>query len=73
MLRVSDDGAGMPPEPVESQGLGLRIMHYRAAMIGATLTIEANKPRGIVISCLWPKQNHVQKKNGETGPRARRR
>ena len=41
VLRVQDDGIGMPDQPAENHGgLGLRIMRNRAAIISATLTIE---------------------------------
>ena len=50
VLRVQDDGIGIPDQPAENHGgLGLRIMRNRAAIIGATLTIEpseAHRHRG---------------------------
>ena len=33
-LRIRDDGIGIPGAPAPSDGLGLRIMHYRAGQIG---------------------------------------
>ena len=50
-LSIMDDGIGMPAEPVEIAGLGLRIMRSRAAIISARLTIEPAKPNGTVVSC----------------------
>ena len=38
-LRVADDGVGIP-DPSDRDGVGLRIMHYRAASIGRSLTVE---------------------------------
>jgi signal transduction histidine kinase len=49
VLRIVDDGIGIPEAP--PKGLGLRIMHDRASVIGAKLTIEAAKPRGTVVTC----------------------
>jgi nitrate/nitrite-specific signal transduction histidine kinase len=48
---VSDDGAGLPPEPAEIKGMGLRIMHYRAGLINARLTIEPSEPTGTLVIC----------------------
>ena len=51
-LRVRDDGSGMPARPTEIQGLGLRIMRNRAAIIGAALTIGPAEPTGTVVTCV---------------------
>jgi PAS domain S-box-containing protein len=51
-LRVRDDGTGMPAGPTELQGLGLRIMRNRAAIIGAVLTIGPAEPTGTVVTCV---------------------
>jgi signal transduction histidine kinase len=45
MLAVTDDGAGLPQDTRAKQGMGLRIMEYRAEMIGATFDIQ-NLPAG---------------------------
>jgi two-component system sensor kinase FixL len=39
-LVVSDNGIGFPEEENENPGIGVRIMNYRARMIGGTLSIE---------------------------------
>jgi two-component system CheB/CheR fusion protein len=49
VLRIEDDGTGIPDRPQE--GLGLRIMRNRASVIHGTLTIEALKPHGTVVTC----------------------
>lgn len=43
-LTITDDGVGVAGE-VERRGMGMRIMEYRARLIGATLRISA-APRG---------------------------
>lgn len=48
LLRITDDGVGMPPGAA-SGGLGLRIMRYRAGMIGATFDLAAHRPHGTVV------------------------
>ncbi len=45
MLAVTDDGVGLPPDARSKKGMGLRIMEYRADMIGATFDIQ-NLPSG---------------------------
>jgi PAS domain S-box-containing protein len=49
LLRITDDGVGIagPDKPVA--GMGLKIMRYRAGMIGAKIEIIAGVPKGTVI------------------------
>jgi PAS domain S-box-containing protein len=49
VLEVKDDGIGIPLRPQE--GLGLRIMRNRAAVIQAGLTIETVEPHGTLVTC----------------------
>ncbi len=56
VLRVQDDGIGMPVRQEEMQGLGLRIMRNRAAIIGAALAVEPAKPTGTVVTCVLPRK-----------------
>lgn len=51
VLRVADDGRGMPTDPPAGNGQGLRIMGHRAALIGARLTIGPATPTGTVVTC----------------------
>ncbi len=58
-LRVQDDGIGLTSRMTEDHGgLGLRVMRNRAAIIGATLTIEPAKPAGTVVTCALTRRNH---------------
>jgi PAS domain S-box-containing protein len=50
-LRVSDDGIGLPPEPADGKGMGLKIMRYRAGLIQARLTVEGTEPAGVLVTC----------------------
>jgi len=59
ILRVQDDGIGIPAQPAENHGvLGLRIMRNRAAIIGATLTISPAEPTGTLVTCALARKNH---------------
>jgi len=51
VLRVSDDGVGMPAKQTPDSGIGLRIMRYRASLIGASLDIGPADKGGTVVTC----------------------
>ena len=50
-MTVQDNGCGLPEEARLHAGLGLRIMRYRARMIGADLSIGNHKAGGARIVC----------------------
>ncbi len=52
-LEVVDDGVGFPASE-EATGSGLRIMRYRAGLIGAMLTVGPAVPRGTRLTCTLP-------------------
>jgi signal transduction histidine kinase len=54
VLTVTDDGSGLPPPGQRGDGLGLRIMAHRAAMIGAIFSVEAQPSGGTVVACRLP-------------------
>src|SRR5262249_48286773 len=56
-LRVIDDGIGIPAGLDQSEGLGLRIMQYRAGLIGGVLQIASPKAGGTVVTCTLPWSN----------------
>ena len=49
-LRVTDDGVGLS-SMAASDGMGMRIMRYRAASIGARLAIEQAPSGGTMVTC----------------------
>jgi PAS domain S-box-containing protein len=53
ILEVQDDGIGFSPEK-NSNGLGLRTMHYRASLIRGTLEIDSEPGAGTVVMCTFP-------------------
>ena len=53
-LSVSSDGVPLPPLEQRGSGLGLRIMKYRAAVIGGDLTIDPGAEGGAVVACSVP-------------------
>ena len=49
-LQVRDDGAGLPKDVTRAQGMGLRIMQYRATMIGGALTVQREPGGGTSVA-----------------------
>ena len=50
-LRVQDDGQGFSLPGSSRTGMGIRIMRYRAAVIGATLDLKSEPGRGTRMVC----------------------
>lgn len=67
VLEVEDDGRGLPANPPSQTGMGLRIMRYRASMIGANLEIESEPRRGTRIVCTvhWPDEEEPAQGSGD--------
>jgi two-component system CheB/CheR fusion protein len=51
ILSVSDNGSGFAAPKKDHRGMGLRIMQYRAGMIGGSLEIARGNGKGAVVSC----------------------
>jgi two-component system CheB/CheR fusion protein len=51
-LSVTDDGTGFVRKESGSEGIGLRIMRYRAAAIGASFRVENAPGGGTSITCI---------------------
>jgi signal transduction histidine kinase len=67
ILAVTDDGIGLPENARAGAGMGLRIMAYRAGMIGATFHVERlSSLTGTRVTCTLVAgggqlENHVKK------------
>ncbi|MDP1586454.1 MAG: sensor histidine kinase, partial [Prosthecobacter sp.] len=53
-LTIKDDGCGISALDPRRQGMGLRIMHYRAGMIGARVSIANQTSGGTCVTCTLP-------------------
>ncbi len=53
ILAIKDHGVGLPPDPPRPgpRGLGLRIMQYRAGIIGGSLAIQRDPEGGTSVIC----------------------
>jgi signal transduction histidine kinase len=54
MLKIVDNGRGFGQLPPPQTGMGLRIMHYRAGMIGGSLTMDNGSHGGATVICSVP-------------------
>ncbi|HLP07460.1 MAG TPA: PAS domain-containing protein [Opitutaceae bacterium] len=53
-LLVLDDGAGFEVSPATpSKGSGLRLMHYRATMLGGSVIVHSRPGQGTRVACNW--------------------
>ncbi len=66
-LRVQDDGIGLPEAPIDSRGMGLKIMRYRAGLINAHLSVGPAEPRGAAVTCTCPEGFHHGQKQDQVG------
>ena len=60
VLTVHNDGLPFPSLKSSSTGMGLRIMNYRANLIGATLEINGSDPSGTCVVCSVPLEGKKQ-------------
>jgi len=56
LLSIRDDGIGLPP--LCHPGMGMRIMHNRAQIIGGSLMIRSVEPSGTEVTCICGNFNH---------------
>ena len=54
-LTITNDGVGLSEGAAQGPGMGLRIMRYRADLIGADLQIGRGPGKGIAVTCSCPR------------------
>jgi PAS domain S-box-containing protein len=57
-LAIIDDGRGLHASDAEREGMGLRLMHYRARLSGGSLTVGPADPRGTCVTCILGRPAH---------------
>jgi PAS domain S-box-containing protein len=65
-LSIEDNGRGFDERNATSNGMGMKLMRYRAQMLGGDVTIANGKAGGVVVRCACP---HRAPAGGETVPR----
>jgi PAS domain S-box-containing protein len=63
-MTVTDDGSGSGSQYSKSEGVGLRIMVYRARNLGGDLTIEPNPHGGTRVCCQLPLRENLGRQKG---------
>ena len=53
-LAITDDGIGLPSEAMDATGMGLKIMRYRARMLGGEVHFERGESGGTRVVCECP-------------------
>ena len=71
-LTVTDDGTGMPAQAEQAPGMGLKIMRYRARMLGGEVRFERSTPSGTRIVCECPITLEATDAPRERKPRRKR-
>jgi PAS domain S-box-containing protein len=67
-LQVDDNGSGFAQTPSDRPGgLGLKIMRYRAQMLGGDLIIESTGDGGTSVRCCCPLDFTVEVERGDIG------
>jgi PAS domain S-box-containing protein len=54
VLRIRDNGCGIPVPLLHHSGIGLRTMRYRADVIGATIVLRPGRAGGTEVECVLP-------------------
>jgi signal transduction histidine kinase len=65
-LEVRDNGRGLTRRRPTNDGMGLKIMRYRAAAMNATVTFRTLATGGTVVTCIWrqPESTLRRRSNG---------
>lgn len=58
ILSISDDGVGLAPEQT-NDGFGLKIMQYRASLVGGSLSVRSQDAAGTQVVCRLPISDHA--------------
>lgn len=67
VLRIQDNGCGLPKNGPRNTGMGVRVIQHRARMIGGTASTKPRAGGGVVVSCTCRK-NILMKKGAKKLP-----
>jgi len=69
-LTVRDNGTGLPAPVKDGPGMGIRIMKYRARMIGAEVNVVSRAEGGVELTCRFAREFRREIAPPETKPTA---
>lgn len=69
-LAITDDGIGLPEEAMDATGMGLKIMRYRARMLGGEVHFERVEPNGTRVVCECPIETEAAAPRSKTPRRS---
>jgi len=69
-LAITDDGIGLPESAKDATGMGLKIMRYRARMLGGEVHFERVEPSGTRVVCECPIESDAPAAGAKTPRRA---
>jgi nitrate/nitrite-specific signal transduction histidine kinase len=67
MLSVSDDGVGISGDSNYRDGVGFRLMRYRASLIGGVLQIRNGDGQGTLVTCTLSKWRRMRPRSDASG------
>jgi PAS domain S-box-containing protein len=70
---ITDDGSGLPVHALEAPGMGLKIMRYRARMLGGEVRFETAEPHGTRVICECPLELASEPSGTQAAAPAKRR
>ncbi len=59
VLAIQNDGLSFPANPASGRGIGLRLMQYRASVIGGSLTLETRPNGKMSVTCTLLKRRQI--------------
>ncbi|MGZ4987908.1 MAG: ATP-binding protein, partial [Limisphaerales bacterium] len=68
VLRIQDNGCGLPKTGPRNTGMGVRVIQHRARMIGGTASTKPRAGGGVVVSCTCRKNILMKKSAGKKVP-----
>jgi PAS domain S-box-containing protein len=71
-LTVTDDGQGMPADALNAPGMGLKIMRYRARILGGEVSFDASESGGTRVVCECPMEPLAPRTRTKRAPKAQK-
>lgn len=73
LLTIRNNGLPLPAMKDQRPGVGLRIMHYRANLVSASLQVKGSPRQGTIVTCLLPLASSPDEARAESNKHEARR